>query len=667
MDRASCPQARAAPSVASLPEPAVVAAAGGTEPPQPTVARWLGSRRAPWALALAGGLLAVVVNRVIYPGFSWNRDEVVYLWHADVLRAGHLAIDDDGFPRLFQPWLSGHRDGRLFSQYTLGWPLVLMVGRVLGSASLCLVAVTAALPVAVHRFVRLVTGRAELATLTGALVLASPVIVLQAGTYLNYLFALTLGLAFAHAFVSGVTTASRRQVALAGLLVGWLFMTRPFDAGLWGLVALGFVAYRERSRWRRRLALVPAFVAGVAPVVAVALVTNAALTGSPTRFPMTVADPMDTYGLGTRRLMPGFEPVTYGWHLAAESTLKNTYHTPWFLAGAHLSVLLAMFGTWRARREPSTWFLVALGMAFPLGYFAFFGTHVSSLTASLVGPIYYIPAYVALCALAAIGLAELWSRRRTLARTALVAVAVVSVAITMNRAVVNRRLSVQDRAWSTSVADLEGPALVVVAPAAYLGFLNPYSLEEAGLDPRIEYATERGPEVVDLVASRPGVQAYRQQSALHPDELLPSDHPRHNRVSLTPLELVEGPHLDLSVTVGGLAAGDRAALRLRTPTGTLTAVADATAPRTTWRIRPGVGSPDRLAPGLAQLRVDVRIETADGTRRAYRLGHYVRAGRHRLRALDPAVVERAERSDRGGPRWRGLTPGEDATVTAELR
>ena len=39
-----------------------------------------------------------------------------------------LTPPDGGFPASFHPWLSGARDGVFFSQYTLGWPLVLFVG-----------------------------------------------------------------------------------------------------------------------------------------------------------------------------------------------------------------------------------------------------------------------------------------------------------------------------------------------------------------------------------------------------------------------------------------------------------------------------------------------------------------------------------------------------------
>ncbi len=55
--------------------------------------------------------VAASCSSFVYPGLSWNRDEPVYLWHVEVLRAGQLSTTDGGHPDLFQPWLSAARDG----------------------------------------------------------------------------------------------------------------------------------------------------------------------------------------------------------------------------------------------------------------------------------------------------------------------------------------------------------------------------------------------------------------------------------------------------------------------------------------------------------------------------------------------------------------------------
>ena len=80
----------------------------------------------------------------IYPAFSWNRDEATYLWQVDALRGGQIFTSDGNMPNFFWPWLAGFRDGGFFfSQYTAGWPLVLLaVDVVFGSPDLALAAGT---------------------------------------------------------------------------------------------------------------------------------------------------------------------------------------------------------------------------------------------------------------------------------------------------------------------------------------------------------------------------------------------------------------------------------------------------------------------------------------------------------------------------------------------
>ena len=73
-------------------------------------------------LAVLAGLIAVLAHELIFPALSWNRDEPVYLWHMEVLRQGQLTATDGGHPDLFLPWLSAAEDGEMFTQYTLGWP-----------------------------------------------------------------------------------------------------------------------------------------------------------------------------------------------------------------------------------------------------------------------------------------------------------------------------------------------------------------------------------------------------------------------------------------------------------------------------------------------------------------------------------------------------------------
>lgn len=511
--------------------------------------RAVSHRWTPAVLAATAFGLSLWIQRAIYPGLSWNRDEPVYLWHVEVLRNGQLTTPDGGRPSVFLPWLSAARDGELFSQYTLGWPLVLLAGTLLGSTDLAIAAGTALAVFGSWALAHELLQDRLLAGLTALLMLASPLVLVQSGTHLNYLFSLGLGLLFATALISGVRVSSRWRLVVAGALLGWVALTRPFDAVVWGIVAVTYLAIVHRGRWLEELRRAPWVLLGLAPLLALILALNVRLTGSATEFPITVADPLDRFGFGDRRLMPRFGVVPYGKRMALSSLGRNSFWLPFFLLGAHLGGLLALYGIWVGRRRAATLFLLGLGAAFPITYFPFFGTHISSLTARLSGPIYYIPAYFSLSALMATTL--VWMARRWPRATAgtVVALLVVTAPIAYSRLRVNQLLSRANLPWKESIESIDEPSIVAVSPTPYLLFLNPYAINGHDLEDELIYAADAGPELLDLVADNPDRQAYLQRSSLEARLLAPREDPEVPEITLTPLEVQQGKTITVRAQV----------------------------------------------------------------------------------------------------------------------
>jgi len=617
-------------------------------PPPATLLR---HRWAPAALTLTAFLLSLWVQHTIYPGLSWNRDEPVYLWHVDVLRAGQLTTPDGGRPSVFLPWLSAARDGELFSQYTLGWPLALLVGALLGSPDLA-IAFGAALTVyGSWALARELFDDRLLASVTALLMLASPILAVQGGTHLNYLFTLGLGLLFCTALLSGVRLASTRRLLGAGALLGWVLLTRPFDAVVWGGLSVAYLAVVHRGSWREHLRRAPWLAAGFAPFVVATLLLNLRLTGRLLEFPITVADPLDKFGFGDRRLMPRFGIVPYGRRVALTSAGRNAWWLPFFLVGAHLGAVLAVAGAWLHRRHRSTLFLLVLGLAFPVSYLAFFGTHISSLTARLSGPIYYIPAYFPLCALMAVALVRL-SRRHAQLGLAMVGVLVlISAPLAASRLLLNQELSRNNLPWARSVDDLEGRALVVVSPTPYLLFLNPYAINGPDLDRDILYAADAGPQILDLIEDSPDRIPYLQRSTLDVRELSPKEDPRTPEIVLDRMRLHRGERVRLDVqataelarpvTVSWIEVeGGRSSPARSTPDGRVEA---------SWDLVPYTGktsgSTFRVPRGLRTLHVVVGWgDTVAAARRnpGVRRTYYVRSTADEITILTPDTVSRYE-------------------------
>jgi len=204
-------------------------------------------------LLAAAAIMSVVVRHVVYPALSWNRDEVTYLWQVRGLRAGHLLTTAGDMPHFFQPWLTGLRGGQFFSQYTLGWPGLMLVADVLfGSPAMAIVWATMLAILGVYVFTREITRDHTLAFVSALLVLASPMIITQSGVYLGYLFSLGLGLLFGASLLAGLRLRRWWLLVVAGVLLGALFITRPFDAVLWALVMGGYAVFTTWRQWARQ-------------------------------------------------------------------------------------------------------------------------------------------------------------------------------------------------------------------------------------------------------------------------------------------------------------------------------------------------------------------------------------------------------------------------------
>ena len=100
--------------------------------------------------------------------------------------------------------------------------------------------------------------------------------------------------------------------------------------------------------------------------------------------------------------------------------------------GGYLGSVVALAGLWIRRREPIATITLLVAAAFPVGYFVFWGTYLSSLASRISGPIYLVPLYGVVCILAAVAIDHWWtdSARLALGVLAVLAVATVPGAVT---------------------------------------------------------------------------------------------------------------------------------------------------------------------------------------------------------------------------------------------
>ena len=527
-----------------------------TEPVEPVIARaeptWFDRNWPLLALGAGAFVVAILARHLIYPSFSWNRDEATYLWQVDALRGGHIFAIDGGAPQFFWPWLTGFRDGVFFSQYTVGWPLFLLgVDAIFGSPELALALGAVLAVLGTYAFTRVLTNDRTLALVAATLMLASPIVVIQSGVYLAYLFALGVGLFFGAAFLAGLRRRSPWLFLVSGVLLGWVLLTRPFDAVLWAAPLFAYAVFISWRKWGTLWRAGCWVAVGFAPFVAFTLFYNHRVSGSFTQFPITAKDPLDTFGFGPRRLMPIGEIFHYSIGRAVRSVLHNFRTLPGFFVAGWIGIAVGVVGLWLRRRDRSTLALVALAVSFPAGYFFFWGSLLSSRAAGISGPIYYLPLYVPACIFLATTLIAAWRRRRGLAVALCLVLAVATIPYLVSKIGVNHKISAAQQPWKDATRSIRDRALVIVADSGpYLMHLNPYSGNQPDLDSRILFAVDRGAEDLDLIAAHTDRTPYLE-STTDPgfdDPVAYHDAPVP-RVWLTQLQVLHGKTVTLRVRV----------------------------------------------------------------------------------------------------------------------
>ncbi|WP_111768586.1 glycosyltransferase family 39 protein [Nakamurella deserti] len=516
-------------------------------------------------LALGSAAAAVAVHHWLFPLYSLNRDDSVYVAMSRLLQQGHATYPLDFAP--FRPWASAPVGDRIVLKYSPPWPAVLAVAETLSGASWVALGVVAAAVVVLTATVtaEVFTDRAA-ALVAGVLAACSPAILLQSGTYLPYLFQLALGLAAVVLLLRGVRRPSAATTVAAGTVMGVAAWARPYDAVL-DLVP--FLVYVVIHRWRpsstgpRWWVVLLRVAVGAAPVLLVMLAWNAAVLGDPLRLPYTVTGPQDGFGFGMRGVFPQYTSLfTAGDGVAG--TVGNLGALPAWTAGGLVVIALAGVGVVRRARGPAIP-LAALAVVVPLGYLPFWGPWaISEVWDGIAhfGPYYHLAVLVPLVAFAAVTLVEAARRVRSpaprWARAALTAVVAAMVAVTVvavpGKVAVNLAVRDDFRSLQRFVADAPlGRAVLLLPGRGDLGFdsTTPFLENRPDLDQPVLYAETRGGPDLELIDRFPDRALYRLS------QQLPPGRPTGGTVVLDRLSVDTGDDVDvrvaLSVPRGGTA------------------------------------------------------------------------------------------------------------------
>jgi hypothetical protein len=501
-------------------------------------------------VALWSFVASLVVYRTVFPLYSGDWDEGVYVFQAKMLLDGKISLPPSTYGEFFRPWLTGQHGNHIFTEYQFGLPAFLALSRILlGSMRVGLACLAGLTIVAVYGFAFEFLRDRRVALLSALFVALSPMFLVHFALVLTYPLAV-LGLTLAGwALLRGVRLGSRRWLVAGGAALGVVVLTRPFDALLFGIPLLALVAYRMRRtlpEWSVVRTLAACIAIGVGPFVVLTFWYNWRATGSPLSFPNMAADPLNTFGFGPRRLVTTDPLISFGVGDAVRALGENLRAVPSWIFGGAATLAFAVVGVFSVRRAERT-ALLALALVFPAGYFFWWATKLSGVTAANgLGPHYYLPAFIPVIILAAAGFVRVFAGRRFIVVVGVAFVLLATTAwavpdkVTANRAVTDGFTRVQ-----AVVPKNLDDALVFLHTDGppYLLAVWPFFQTDPDLHGRVIFAVDRGAEDARLMRQFSSRHAYRLRQELRPGDALLSP-----TAGLTPIRVISGTSLTVSVT-----------------------------------------------------------------------------------------------------------------------
>jgi hypothetical protein len=454
-------------------------------------------RLAAAAVALTAATAVFWLATTVFPYYSANHDEAVYLLQAEMLLEGQLQLRAGDLAEAFRPWFFVEDGGRLYSKYTPVPAAMYAVSMAaFGEPRVTLAAVAGANVALVYVLGATAFDR-RVGVVAAAVFAAAPLSLVTSSAFLPYAPATTWNLLFAVCYLRGVRRESQRWAGAAGAAVGIAFFARPYTAVLFAAPFIVHALWQVARAVRERGVRPPAALwplpnaaarnaltaAGGLAGVGVALAYNAHLTGDPLVFPYEAFAPMDGPGFGRRRILG--HSVDYTPELALEANARVLWYfaTRWFTAGlagtacAATGLALATVRWLDATErslpagdatervsallpdvDPTTGLALAgLFLTVPVGNVPFWGNFNVLATLSdpsdgliaLLGPFYHFDLLAPLSVFTAVAVVAGWRllamglRRRTSVRTARVVLALVLVvslpaAATANAGLVER-------------------------------------------------------------------------------------------------------------------------------------------------------------------------------------------------------------------------------------
>lgn len=230
------------------------------------------------AVATLGFAAAATASWELFRHLPGVPDSIAQYVHARLLADGRLFAPGEPLAEFFPfPTAVMNFQERWFSQYPPGHLLSLAAGHALGVPFLVNPALGAAATASSYFLAKQVCDE-RIARITALLMLLSPFVLLTSAEYMSHATSLLAATLFLFFMLKARKSLKWRHGALAGAMLGWLFITRPYTACL---VALPVFIWALRPGFFSTPKIVAAGFLAFAPWALFQLFFNAATTGNP--------------------------------------------------------------------------------------------------------------------------------------------------------------------------------------------------------------------------------------------------------------------------------------------------------------------------------------------------------------------------------------------------
>jgi hypothetical protein len=345
--------------------------------------------------ALISFSIIVLLNQFVFPYYSSNHDEGVYIFQMKMLAQGDIYLKSNNYSDFFNAYFVINDGEKLYGKYTPVHPLILSIFYILFGDVRLAIGFLAALNIILLYFISMEIYDSDTAKIATIICLSSPLFLIISSTYLPYTTSLLLSQIFIYFVIKSLKNDSQKYPLVAGVALGILFFTRPYDALLMGAPFILYIIYKiitgeGRQTFTVKLVFLLAFFL---PVFLITLIYNYILTDSPFLFPFNKYGPLDTLGFGIKRMSIYTPLYLFTINTSINATAITVYNLlfNWTLTGPFIIGFITLL-ILRTKRTIFDGLFLALLASVILGNFFFWG--ISTFIQwengmGQFGPVYY--------------------------------------------------------------------------------------------------------------------------------------------------------------------------------------------------------------------------------------------------------------------------------------